>query len=83
MSGVVFKVTADTNQADRRLDEINKSVKQINVSASALSSTFSNAFRNIAATIGLVNIASTLKSASDAAINLENRIKTVATLHMT
>lgn len=78
MTGVSFKVTAETSQADARLAAIDKTLVQIKGSANSLSNSLSNAFKSIAATVGLSAIALQLKSASDSAIQLENRMKTIA-----
>jgi len=78
MTGVSFKVTAETSQTDARLAEINKTLAQIKGSADGVSNSLTKAFRNITATVSLGAIAVMMKNITDNATSLENRMKTIA-----
>jgi len=77
MSGVEIRVRANTAQARRDLNQLDKSVKNIETSVSKTITTFRNLALGISATFGAARVITGINNASDSIKNLENRVNLV------
>jgi tape measure domain-containing protein len=77
MSGVGIQVSADTGNSSKKLEEVNKSIQNIEKSANSLGKTLSSAFVNIGLGLGTAAITTFISKAVDQSLQLNNVLSQV------